>query len=139
MVYEDIYSELEEISMDDPQLRESFQDWEKLSADTDKWYEYEARAKVIMDDLAAVREAELREKEAREEGLAEGHILRLITSIKQFLQVRSPETLCKCLRARERVMASTTTYIEEDLQLTINQITIPYFAKKYMELLFCGA
>ena len=70
-VYEDIYKELEEIAMNDPDLQASFQDWEKLSSDKDKWFEYESRLKVVLDDLAAVREAELRAKEQREEGRKE--------------------------------------------------------------------
>lgn len=71
-VYEDIFSELEVISMNDENLQEVFQNWEKLSMDKDKWHEYESRLKVVLDDLAAQREAELREQEALEKGLEEG-------------------------------------------------------------------
>ncbi|WP_071316739.1 hypothetical protein AWH56_27015 [Anaerobacillus isosaccharinicus] len=58
--------------MSDANLQDAFQDWEKLSSDKDKWYEYESRLKVVLDDLAAQREAELRAQEALEKGLEEG-------------------------------------------------------------------
>ncbi len=71
-IYEDIFKELEEIAMSDENLQEAFKHWEKLSEDTNKWFEYEARLKVVLDDLAAVREAELRYEEALKKGLEDG-------------------------------------------------------------------
>ncbi|MBY0051953.1 transposase, partial [Brevibacillus agri] len=47
-------------------------EWEDLSRDEKKWVEYESRRKAILDEMAAVREAEIRQQRAREEGLAEG-------------------------------------------------------------------
>ncbi|KAB8125832.1 Rpn family recombination-promoting nuclease/putative transposase [Gracilibacillus oryzae] len=128
-VYEDIYKELEDISMNDPQLREAFQDWEKLSADKGKWREYEARSKVLMDDLAALKEAELRERQAREEGIAkgkaeglaegkaEGQVLRLISSIKQFLQARSSAILTE--QVKQKLENSKDLEELEELQLKL--------------------
>ncbi|MEC1723083.1 Rpn family recombination-promoting nuclease/putative transposase [Schinkia azotoformans] len=71
-VYEDIYKELEEIAMSDSTLKEAFKDWEHLSADKNKWLEYETRLKEVLDAYSAQHEAELRAKREREEGRAEG-------------------------------------------------------------------
>lgn len=74
--HEEIRKELEGIAMKDPVLKRVFEEWEDLSRDEKKWVEYESRRKAILDELAAVREAEIRqqraEQRAREKGLAEG-------------------------------------------------------------------
>lgn len=67
-VYEDIYKELEEIAMKDETLKNAFQGWDALSATQEEVLAYEARLKEVLDEEAARIEAELREKEAREEG-----------------------------------------------------------------------
>ena len=59
--------------MSDSTLKEAFQDWEHLSADKNKWLEYETRLKEVLDAYSAQYEAELRAKREREEGRAEGH------------------------------------------------------------------
>jgi len=69
---EEIRKELEAIAMRDPVMKRAFDEWEDLSRDEKKWVEYESRRKAILDEMAAVREAEIRQQRAREEGLAEG-------------------------------------------------------------------
>jgi predicted transposase/invertase (TIGR01784 family) len=70
--HEEIRKELEAIAMRDPVMKRAFDEWEDLSRDEKKWVEYESRRKAILDEMAAVREAEIRQQRAREEGLAEG-------------------------------------------------------------------
>ena len=74
--HEEIRKELEAIAMKDPVMKRAFEEWEDLSRDERKWVEYESRRKAILDELAAVREVEIRqqraEQRAREEGLAKG-------------------------------------------------------------------
>ncbi|CAM3688877.1 Rpn family recombination-promoting nuclease/putative transposase [Brevibacillus invocatus] len=69
---EDIRRELEAIAMKDPVMKKAFDQWEDLSRNDEKWFEYESRKKAIQDELFAAREAEIRQQRAREEGLAEG-------------------------------------------------------------------
>lgn len=71
-VYDDIFKELEEIAMNDEILRTAFQSWEVLSGTQEEILAYEARLKYVLDEEAAVREAELREQEALQKGLQEG-------------------------------------------------------------------
>lgn len=72
VLYEGIYKELEEIAMKDEVLKSAFQGWEQLSATEEEVDAYEARLKRVLDEEAMIIEAELREKEAREQGLEEG-------------------------------------------------------------------
>ncbi|PWK13178.1 hypothetical protein [Tumebacillus permanentifrigoris] len=46
--------------------------WEEVSRDPSKKFEYEARRKAILDHYSVLRDAELREKRAAEQGLAKG-------------------------------------------------------------------
>ncbi len=62
-VYDDIYHELEEISLKDESLRETFQNWEELSTKQEQRLMYDSRLKQIMDEEAAQREFELRTQE----------------------------------------------------------------------------
>jgi len=71
-VYDDIFKELEEIAMDDGTLRTAFQSWEALSGSQEEVLAYEARLKSVLDEEAAVREAELRTIEAKQEGILQG-------------------------------------------------------------------
>lgn len=75
-VYDDILKELEEIAMKDESLHQAFQSWEALSGTPEEVYAYESRLKRIMDEEAAVREAELRlqeaERRAEQRGLEKG-------------------------------------------------------------------
>ncbi len=64
-VYEDIYTELEGISMKDESLHSAFQNWEELSMTQEQYLAYESRLKHIMDEEAAQREMELREQELK--------------------------------------------------------------------------
>ena len=65
--------------MQDPVLNQAMEEWEKSSDDPKVREEYLARRKVLLDEMAAVREAELRlraamkqsKKEGREEGREE--------------------------------------------------------------------
>ncbi|OPG15399.1 hypothetical protein B2M26_11970 [Ferroacidibacillus organovorans] len=58
--------------MEDSVMKKAFAEWEDISRDPRAWAEYESRRKAILDDAAAVREAELRAQEAEEKGAAEG-------------------------------------------------------------------
>lgn len=73
---EEILQTLEEIAVQDPVLNKAMEEWEKSSADLKVREEYLARRKAVLDEMAAVREAELRLRDAlkqgREEGRAEG-------------------------------------------------------------------
>ncbi|SDJ24647.1 hypothetical protein [Natribacillus halophilus] len=53
-------------------LYNAFNHWEELSSTKEQRVAYEKRTKQIMDEEAAKREFELREQDAREEGLEEG-------------------------------------------------------------------
>lgn len=70
--HEEIRKELEAIAMQDPVMKRAFDAWEELSRDKKKQIEYESRLKAILDEMAVVKEAEIRQQRAREEGLAEG-------------------------------------------------------------------
>ncbi|WP_144463001.1 hypothetical protein [Siminovitchia fortis] len=52
--------------------RAASQSWEELSGTQEELIAYEARLKRVLDEEAAVREAELRVQEAREKALQEG-------------------------------------------------------------------
>jgi predicted transposase/invertase (TIGR01784 family) len=71
---EDIRKELEAIAVSDPVMKQAFEQWEDLSRDDKKWFEYESRRKAILDEIAMVQEAEIRQEKAREEGLATGRV-----------------------------------------------------------------
>lgn len=62
-VYDDIFKELEEIAMQDETLHSAFQSWETLSGTPEEMIAYQARLKRVMDEEAAIREAELRKQE----------------------------------------------------------------------------
>ncbi|MGF9796869.1 Rpn family recombination-promoting nuclease/putative transposase [Brevibacillus agri] len=83
--HEEIRKELEAIAMRDPVMKRAFDEWEDLSRDEKKWVEYESRRKAILDEMAAVREAEIRQQKAREEGLAEGERQKAIQMAKKML------------------------------------------------------
>ena len=71
-VYEDIYHELEEIAMKDETLLHAFQSWHELSSTKEQIALYESRLKQLMDEEAALREAELRAEAAHKKGIEEG-------------------------------------------------------------------
>lgn len=83
--HEEIRKELEAIAMRDPVMKRAFDEWEDLSRDEKKWVEYESRRKAILDEMAAVREAEIRQQKAREEGLAEGERQKALEVAKGML------------------------------------------------------
>ena len=53
-------------------MKKAFEEWGDISRDPRAWAEYESRRKAILDDDAAVREAELRAQEAEEKGAVIG-------------------------------------------------------------------
>lgn len=57
--------------MKDPILKQAMGEWERLSEDPDARIAYIARRKQILDEMAAVKEAEKRERQAKEEGRVE--------------------------------------------------------------------
>lgn len=65
---EEILRTLEEIAMQDPVLHQAMATWEKSSDDPKIREEYFARRKAVFDEMAAVREAELRLREALQAG-----------------------------------------------------------------------
>ncbi|MBY0055207.1 transposase, partial [Brevibacillus agri] len=65
---------------------------EDLSRDEKKWVEYESRRKAILDEMAVVREAEIRQQKAREEGLLEG---KLLVAKEMLAEGESPERIAK--------------------------------------------
>lgn len=73
---EEILQTLEEIAMKDPVLNQAIKEWEKSSDDPKVREEYLARRKAVLDEMAAIREAELKLREAikqsKEEGRLEG-------------------------------------------------------------------
>ena len=69
---QEILKTLEEIAMQDPVLHQAMAAWEKTSDDPKVREEYFARRKVVLDEMAAVREAEIRLREAMQKGKAEG-------------------------------------------------------------------
>ena len=58
--------------MKDPVLLQAFQSWQELSSTKEQIVQYESRLKHLLDEEAAVKEAELRVQEALEKGLEEG-------------------------------------------------------------------
>lgn len=82
---EEILRTLEEIAMQDPVLNQAMAAWERLSDDPKIREEYYARRKAVLDENAAVREAELslrealqagekKAEEAEQKGKAEGRV-----------------------------------------------------------------
>ncbi|KJR45014.1 Signal transduction histidine kinase [Desulfosporosinus sp. I2] len=69
---QEILKTLEEIAMQDPVLHQAIAAWEKSSDDPNVREEYFARRKAVLDEMAAVREAELRLREAIQKGKVEG-------------------------------------------------------------------
>lgn len=86
---DEIRSELEEIAVQDPVMKEAFEKWEDISRDPHALAEYRSRQMAILDEAAAIREAELREQKARREAV-ESVVKRMldadqdIQSIVQF-------------------------------------------------------
>ena len=75
---EEILKTLEEIAVQDPVLNQAMEEWEKSSDDPKVREEYFDRRKAVLDEMAAVREAELRLREAikqsKKEGREEGRV-----------------------------------------------------------------
>lgn len=69
---EEIFKTLEEIAVQDPVLNQAIKEWEKSSDDPKIREEYFDRRKAILDEMAAVREAELRLREAIRQSKKEG-------------------------------------------------------------------
>ena len=58
--------------MQDSVMKKAFKEWEDISRDPRAWAQYESQRKAVLDEAAAVREAELRAQEAEERGMARG-------------------------------------------------------------------
>ena len=69
---EEILKTLEEIAVQDPVLNQAMEEWEKSSDDPKVREEYFDRRKAVLDEMAAVREAELRLREAIKQSKKEG-------------------------------------------------------------------
>ncbi|PIC62623.1 hypothetical protein CSV79_16070 [Sporosarcina sp. P13] len=57
--------------MNDETLRSAFESWEALSGTPEEFFAYESRWKRVIDEEAAIREAELRLEEAVQEAVQE--------------------------------------------------------------------
>ena len=66
---DEIRNELETIAKEDPVMKEAFEKWEDISRDPQALAEYHSRRMAILDEAAAIREAELREQRARKEAI----------------------------------------------------------------------
>ncbi|QSO54904.1 PD-(D/E)XK nuclease family transposase [Alicyclobacillus curvatus] len=66
---DEIRDELETIAKEDPVMKEAFEKWEGISRDPQALAEYHSRRMAILDEAAAIREAELREQIARKEAI----------------------------------------------------------------------
>lgn len=84
-VYADIYKELEDIAMKDPVLLQAFQTWQELSSTKEQMLQYESRLKHLLDEEAAVIEAEMRAIEAKEAGIIEGKTDEKIATAKKMI------------------------------------------------------
>ncbi|WP_249872429.1 Rpn family recombination-promoting nuclease/putative transposase [Oceanobacillus saliphilus] len=65
-IYDDIYKELEEITLKDKTLRHAFENWEELSMTQEQYLAYESRLKHIMDEESVQRDNELLMKEVEQ-------------------------------------------------------------------------
>lgn len=64
---DEIRRELETIAKEDLIMSEAFEKWEDISRDPKALAQYHSRRMAILDEAAAIREAELREQRARAE------------------------------------------------------------------------
>lgn len=67
--YVEIYKELEAIAMKDEHLQDAFASWSEISVEPEGLLAYRARLKEVLDEESFLKEAELREEAAREEGI----------------------------------------------------------------------
>lgn len=76
--------------MQDPVLNQAMEEWEKSSDDPKIREEYYDRRKAVLDEMAAVREAELRLQEAirqsKKEGREEGRVEEKMKVTKRLLE-----------------------------------------------------
>ncbi len=93
---EEIRRELEAIAMQDPEMKRAFEEWEEISRDAHAWAEYESRRKAILDEAAVVREAEIREQRARQEGRQEGQREAKLDMVRSLLSYGvDMDAICK--------------------------------------------
>ncbi|MFD0943027.1 Rpn family recombination-promoting nuclease/putative transposase [Savagea faecisuis] len=72
-VYDDIYKELEELTMTDSRLEQAFQKWEELSQTPESILAYDARLKAILDEEARIEYAETKGFEkGKDKGFKQG-------------------------------------------------------------------
>jgi hypothetical protein len=67
---EEIRERLEEIAMEDPVMKQAFEQWEALSQDEASWWAYESRRKAVLDEMAWARTIELNNQAVEQEKLA---------------------------------------------------------------------
>lgn len=72
--------------MNDETLHAAFESWETLSSTQEEILAYEARLKNVLDQEAAIREAELRMQEAKQKALREGRQKGRQEGIQERLQ-----------------------------------------------------
>lgn len=107
--HEDIRGRLEEIAMEDRAMKRAFEQWEEVSMDDDTWNEYRERRKAVLDELAKVRERELREQDALERGMQQG----IERGIEQGIELGIEQGLVQGKRATAREL------IAEDVDMTL--------------------
>jgi predicted transposase/invertase (TIGR01784 family) len=98
--HEDIRGRLEAIAMEDRAMKRVFEQWEEVSMDDSTGNEYRERRKAVLDELAQVRERELREQDALEQGLQKGIEQR----IEQGLQIGIEQGLREAKYGMARAM-----------------------------------
>ncbi|GAA0605057.1 hypothetical protein GCM10009001_22890 [Virgibacillus siamensis] len=109
--YEDIYSELEEISMDDEFLRNAFQNWEELSMTQEQRIAYEGRFRRLMDEEVFRRKMEIKQQEIEQSER------RLAQSRQEFDQLKHEvEDSQQNLKQRKRDLEQSKQNLEQRKQ-----------------------
>ncbi len=94
---QEILQVLEEIAVKDPVLYQAMAAWEETSDDPRVREAYYDRRKAILDEKAAIREAELRLKEALEKGMAEAMEKGIEKGIERGIEKGKAEVARKLL------------------------------------------
>ena len=82
-INKDIFDELEELAMNEQEVREALMEWENSSANKENKVLYEARLKFLRDQLSNIRGER---REGREEGLKEGMEKGMEKGIKEGIR-----------------------------------------------------
>lgn len=89
----DIFQELEEIAMNEHEVREALIEWETLSANKENKILYEARLKYLRDQLSNIMGER---REGREEGRKEGREEVIGKMIKNGMEIETIADILEC-------------------------------------------